>query len=209
MGGLPPLLCSASPRRAALLREAGIAFERGEAPGVDETPPPRSAPEEGARAVAERKARAAVLRHPGRAVISADTVVVLDGAGGADGGRPVLLGKPRDAADARRILALLSGRAHRVVTGVAVARDEATVTGVDVATVVFRALSPAEIEAYVATGEPLDKAGAYAIQGGAGDFVARLDGEIDTVVGLPISLVRALLARLASGPGGSPADGEG
>jgi septum formation protein len=186
-----PLLCSASPRRVALLEEARLPFERGEAPGVDETPPPGLAPEDVPEALAARKARAAARRHPGRAVIAADTVVVLDGR---------VLGKPDGEAGARAMLRALSGRAHRVVTAVAVARDARLLLGRAAATVAFRPLSPAEVDAYVATGEPLDKAGAYAIQGGAAGFVSRREGDLDVVVGLPVALVRGLLAQLGGPP---------
>lgn len=204
MGAYPPaslpLLCSASPRRAALLATAGVPFELGDPPAVDETPPPHLSPEDAARALAERKAVAAASRRPRRRVIAADTVVIVDGA---------ILGKPVDAADARRMLALLSGRSHRVATGVAVARGTTVLSGLDVATVTFRALSADEIDGYVATGEPLDKAGAYAIQGGAKGFVSRLDGAVDTVVGLPVALTKALLSRLGSAPGGALSDDGG
>jgi septum formation protein len=182
-----PLLCSGSPRRVALLVEAGVPFERGETPGVDETPPPGLAPEDVPEALAARKARAAARRHPGRAVVAADTVVILGGE---------LLGKPEGVEGAKAMLRRLSGRAHRVVTAVAVARDGRLLLGRDAATVAFRALSAPEIDAYVATGEPLDKAGGYAIQGGAAGFVARREGAIDTIVGLPVPLVRRLLAEL-------------
>jgi septum formation protein len=182
-----PLLCSASPRRAALLAEAGLPFERGEPPAVDETPPPGLAAADVPEALAARKARAAARRHPGRAVVAADTGVVLGGD---------LLGKPAGTEDAKAMLRRLSGRAHRVVTAVAVARDARLLLGRETTTVTFRTLSPAEIDAYVATGEPLDKAGSYAIQGGAAGFVSRREGAIDTVVGLPVALVRRLLAEL-------------
>ena len=182
----PLLLCSASPRRARLLEEAGIPFERGPAPSVDETPPAGLAPADAAEAIAVRKAKAAAARSPGRLVLAADTVVILDGA---------ILGKPRDASDARRMLQALSGREHVVVTGVAVATGESVVSGREETSVRFRALEGGEIDAYVATKEPLDKAGAYAIQGGAAGFVARRVGALDNVVGLPVALVRSLLAR--------------
>ncbi len=181
------LLCSASPRRAALLAQAGIPFERGPAPAVDETPPPGLPPDEVAEALAVRKARAVASHAPGRTVLAADTIVVLEGE---------ILGKPAGPGDARRMLAALSGRVHRVVTGVAVARGSEVRSGRASTDVEFRRLSPAEIDAYVATGEPLDKAGAYAIQGGAAPFVARRTGDLDTVVGLPIALVRRLLGSL-------------
>jgi septum formation protein len=183
------LLCSASPRRAALLAAAGVDFEPGRAPEVDETPPAGVAPAEVARALAVRKARAAAARAPGRVVVTADTVVLLG---------DEILSKPADAADARRMLRALSGRTHRVVTGVAVARDATVLSASDETSVEFRALSDGAIAAYVATGEPLDKAGAYAIQGGAAGFVVRRTGRLDTVVGLPVDVVRRLVAEIAT-----------
>jgi septum formation protein len=182
------LLCSASPRRADLLTAAGIPFERGPAPGVDETPRAGLPPDEAAEDIARRKAIAAAARAPGRTVLAADTVVVLDGE---------ILGKPKDAADARAMLARLSGREHSVVTAVAVARDARVESARDAARVEFRALTSREIADYVAAGEPLDKAGAYAIQGGAAAFVARRAGEIDTVVGLPVRIVADLVRRIS------------
>jgi len=187
LGSRLPLLASRSPRRSALLRAAGIAFEAGPAPDVDETPPAGLAAEEVARLLAERKARAAAARSPGRVVISADTVVAL-------GTR--LLGTPVDAAEAERMLAALAGREHLVATGVAVARDGRLLSDVARARVRFEPLGPEAIRAYVATGEPLDKAGAYALQGGAQAFARLVEGEADTVVGLPIGLLRRLLDQL-------------
>lgn len=183
----PPLLCSASPRRVALLAAAGVPFERGAAPDVDETPPPGVPPLEVAEALAVRKAVAAAARAPGRTVVCADTTVVL-------GAR--LLGKPADAAEAAAMLAALAGRTHVVVTGVAVARDGTLRSAADRAEVTFRPLGADEVAAYVATGEPLDKAGAYALQGGAAGFVTRVAGRADTVVGLPVPTVVRLLAAL-------------
>jgi len=181
----PLLLCSGSPRRADLLGAAGIPFERGPAPDVDETPPPGVPAAHVALELARAKARRAAERAPDRVVLCADTTVVLDEA---------ILGKPADAAEATGMLRALSGRTHLVVTGVAVvargvlhaARDEARVT--------FRALSEVEIAAYVATGEPFDKAGGYGIQGGAASFVTRVAGDLETVVGLPTRIVRRLVA---------------
>jgi septum formation protein len=183
----PLLLASGSPRRAALLTAAGVDFERGAAPAVDETPPAGVAPEDVPVELAVRKALVAARAAPGRTVLAADTVVVHDDR---------VLGKPADDADARRMLARLSGRRHRVVTAVAVARDGLLAYGKEAATVTFRPLSEAEIDAYVRTGEPLDKAGAYAIQGGAAGFVSSREGSFDTVVGLPVALALSLAARL-------------
>jgi septum formation protein len=130
------------------------------------------------------KARAAA--RPGEIALGADTEVALDGA---------VLGKPTDAAHASSMLRALSGRAHEVWTGVALVAPERELTGTCRTEVEFHLLSEAEIARYVATGEPFDKAGAYAIQGGAAGFVARLDGELTNVVGLPLPLVAQLLSE--------------
>jgi septum formation protein len=186
MAGGRLVLASASPRRAALLRAAGIDFEQGAPPEVDEAPPPGLDPPAVAQALAVRKAVAALGRHPGRVVLAADTVVFVE---------EQLLGKPADAADAHRMLALLSGREHGVATGVCVAEEDRHRSGVSVTLVRFRPLSGEEILDYVAGGEPFDKAGGYALQGGAARFVHTLEGDEDTVIGLPLRLVRALLAQ--------------
>ena len=160
----------------------GLTFEV-RAADVDES----LLPGESAASAAERLARAKVERvlpEAGDAlVIGADTLVVLDGEA---------LGKPVDSDDARRMLRALSGRRHDVVTGVAVGRDHRLVSGIETTGVVFAALSEDEIERYVATGEPDDKAGAYALQGIGGLFVERIEGSPSNVVGLPIRLLRAL-----------------
>jgi septum formation protein len=173
------ILASASPRRAELLRAAGITFEVIVA-DVDETP---RADEQAAgyvQRLAVEKARAVMPRAAGRPVLAADTVVVVDGA---------ILGKPRDDDDARRMLRLLSGRMHTVLTGVALGEDVRVASTV----VEFVPLSTSEIDWYVASGEPGDKAGAYAIQGLASRFVARIDGSYSNVVGLPVALVYEML----------------
>jgi septum formation protein len=173
------VLASASPRRRALLEAAGIPF-RVQAPDIEEVDPGRGDP----HAVALRNAVAKAAAVEGEAVLGADTVV-------ACGDR--LLGKPRDAADARRILGVLSATTHRVVTAV-VLRHRGAVRARTVETrVTMRRLTPAEIEAYVASGEAMGKAGAYAIQETADRFVTGLDGPFDNVVGLPVDAVRDLL----------------
>ncbi len=184
MAEAPILLASKSPRRADLLREAGIAFEVVDVGEVDETPPPGFSPAEVVEHLALRKARAVAALACERTVLTADTLVFLDGE---------TLGKPADADDAVRMLRRLSGRAHEVATGVALATPDGTRSGVDTTRVHFRALADEEIRAYVDTGEPLDKAGSYGIQGGAGAFVAHLEGAADTVIGLPVALVRRLM----------------
>ncbi len=182
-------MASSSPRRAALLRAAGYAFEVRPS-GVEEWPYPGGDP----AAYAEALARAKAAGTGGDVVVGADTIVVLDGA---------VLGKPAGAADAAAMLRRLSGRAHEVVTGIAVRHRDVLRSGHCRARVTFRHLAEPEIQAYVAGGEPLDKAGAYAYQGGAGPFVAELDGDADTVVGLPLVLLERLLPadrRLARRP---------
>lgn len=187
----PLVLASRSPRRAALLEAAGIPFERGPFSDAAEVLDPHVAPPEAARRIAVVKAESVGRGLPGRLVLAADTIVFQ--------GRQAF-GKPAGAADARRMLRRLSGTTHQVATGVALWRDGVLLSDVALATVRFRPLGDAEIEAYVASGEPLDKAGAYAVQGGAAAFLERLDGDLDAVVGLPVRLVRALLARLTASP---------
>jgi septum formation protein len=177
------VLASASPRRAELLRGAGIPFEVIVA-DVDETVYPGEQPEIYALRVAAAKAQAVSERADGRPVLAADTVVIV---------HDQILGKPVDAGDARRMLRLLSGRAHHVLTAV-VLDDEVTLERTQVQ---FAALGDDEIDWYVASGEPHDKAGAYAIQGLAARFVTRIDGSYSNVVGLPVSRVYQLLRRRA------------
>lgn len=177
------ILASASPRRRELLTTAGIEHVV-DAANVDETPHAGEAPAAYAERLARAKAAAVAARHPETPVLGADTVVVID---------DTILGKPVDAADARRMLTLLSGREHVVLTAVAVARRGLVRSSVAETSVVMRHISGPEIDDYVATGEPMDKAGAYAIQGGAAGFVRSVFGDFDTVVGLPIAVVRRLL----------------
>jgi septum formation protein len=180
------LLASRSPRRAELLRTLGVAFRVIDVE-VDETTRVGEAPVDYVRRLARDKARAgqAVAGDASLPVLAADTTVVLDGA---------ILGKPLDDADARAMLARLAGRTHEVLTGVAVIDARGWLDDAVVATrVSFRALSPAEIAAYVASGEPADKAGAYGIQGLGGALVERIDGSYSNVVGLPLVETLALL----------------
>lgn len=173
------MLASVSPRRAALLRAAGIDFEV-QASGAEEWPYGGGPP----AAYAEALARAKVAAVTGDVVVGADTVVVVDGE---------VLGKPAGPRDAAAMLRRLSGRAHDVITGVAV-RDGKTVRSAHARTrVTFRTLSERDIHDYVASGEPDDKAGAYAYQGGAAAFVAGLDGDADTVIGLPLRVLERML----------------
>lgn len=181
----PPLvLASASPRRRELLGLLGIPFFI-DASGADETPPAGTSPEKVAELLALAKAREVAVRHPGAFVLGADTVVTVDG---------LVLGKPRDAADGARLLRLLRGRAHRVPTGVAlIAPDGSARSLVETATVTMHPYTDVAIAAYLATDEPYDKAGAYAVQGTGGTLVASVAGCYTTVVGLPLCRVAVLL----------------
>ena len=181
----PIILASNSPRRRELLEQIGLQFTADPA-DVDERPLPGEGPEPYALRVALDKARVAAGRAGRGIVIAADTIVVLGEA---------ILGKPADARDAERMLALLSGGAHRVITGLAIVDAETgrTRTGTAVTSVWFRDLSPAEIRSYAATGEPLDKAGAYGIQEKGALLVKKIEGCYFNVVGLPLSLLGDLL----------------
>jgi septum formation protein len=188
------ILASASPRRAELLKAAGIDFDVMPTE-VDEAVQEGESAEHYARRVADAKACGALARSHGRPVLAADTVVVVDGQ---------ILQKPADARDARRMLALLSGRRHEVLTAVSVSLgglDDVcpAASGIERTTVEFARLSDAEIAWYVASGEPMDKAGAYAIQGLGSRFVTRIDGSYSNVVGLPVALVYKLLKLDAVG----------
>jgi septum formation protein len=191
-------LASRSPRRRELLKQIGIPFEmlllredlrRGA--DVDETPLPEESPGVYALRIAAEKARVAARQVAQRAlpqkpVLAADTTVVLD---------EQIIGKPEDAEHAARILRALSGREHRVVSAVAIALREQIETQISVSSVWFRELGEAEIRRYVASGEPLDKAGAYGIQGRAGAFVTRIDGSYSGIMGLPLAETADLLQR--------------
>jgi septum formation protein len=184
----PLVLASASPRRAELLAVLGIPFTI-EPARVDEealTEAHRAdAPAALGVALARSKALDVAARRPGARVLGADTLVVLDG---------TLLAKPADAAEARAMLARLSGRSHEVVTGVAVVEPDGRVaTGFEATVVTFARWSAAAVDAYVASADPYDKAGGYGIQGPAGAWVTRIDGCFFNVVGLPLARVRRLL----------------
>jgi septum formation protein len=180
------LLASASPRRAELLRAAGFEFDVQPA-HVDESIHAGETPEQYVRRVADAKARAVLDDAGNRVVLAADTTVVVD---------DHILGKPLDGADASRMLRLLSGRRHQVLTAVTVARDVRVRTRVAVTDVEFAPLSDDEIAWYIASGEPFDKAGAYAVQGLASRFVVRIEGSHSNVVGLPVAFVYAMLREL-------------
>ena len=180
------VLASASPRRKEILSSAGIAFTVRTAP-VPEEHDGTEEPVELVRRLAQCKA-SAVARTGEEIILAADTVVVLGG---------LILGKPADAADAVRMLSLLAGREHEVITGICLKHGHRTITDDERTRVRFAALSQEEIAAYVASGEPADKAGAYAIQGRACRFVNRIEGCYYNVVGLPIALVYKHLKALA------------
>jgi septum formation protein len=199
------ILASASPRRRELLTQAGVRF-RVHPAHIAEDPLPGEEPIGYVTRLAQEKAEAVYLQLTGEfraggladgsgdadreplAVLGADTTVTIDGE---------ILAKPADAADAAHMLRRLSGRSHRVITGVALKTFEGTEVAAEVTAVKFLTLSDEEIAAYVATGEPMDKAGAYAVQGGAARWIPRIEGCYFNVMGLPLALVCAMLeARL-------------
>ena len=188
-GGCAPLvLASASPRRLELLRQVGVVPDAVYPADIDETPRQRELPAPYARRVAAAKADAVAPRHVGAFVLAADTVVAL--------GRRILP-KPEDAATARRCLALLSGRRHRVLGGiVAIAPDGRRAERLVSTVVAFKRLHPAEVDAYLASGEWRGKAGGYAIQGRAAALIPWIRGSYTNVVGLPIVETLALLQGL-------------
>ena len=194
------VLASASPRRQELLRNAGIPFTVQSA-DIDETPRGGEPPRECAERLAREKALAVWRNRPRDLVLAADTIVVVD---------EIILGKPVNADDAARMLRLLSGRMHRVTTGVCLvgalaskaarpsderpkAEKEELRTTSETTLVSMSELSDAEIRGYVANGEPMDKAGAYAIQGMASRWIPRIEGDYSNVVGLPVALVYRML----------------
>ncbi len=189
------VLASASPRRAELLRNAGIPFVVQPA-DIDETPRAAEMPREYAERLAREKALAVFEKRPQDRVLGADTIVVVDQA---------ILGKPRNAEDAFRMLRLLSGRMHAVITGVCLVKPRGSGQSVEPGTnqdlriasdttfVTMADISDEEIRDYVATGEPMDKAGAYAIQGMASRWIPRIEGDYSNVVGLPVALAYRML----------------
>ncbi len=186
------VLASSSPRRHDLLRSEGFEFLVAQ-PNVDESAPEGEPPERTAARLALTKARSVAERvDPSSCVLAADTLVVID---------DDVLGKPRDAEDAIDMLLRLAGRTHRVITGyVALLDGTAAASGVEVSRVRMRAVSGEEARAYAATGEPLDKAGAYAVQGVGGRFVEHIDGSRSNVIGLPLEVVVPALRRLGVDP---------
>ena len=179
------ILASQSPRRRELLGLTGLDFIVRVA-DIDETMDPEKAPFDEVARVSRMEAEA-VARKPEDVVIAADTIVVCEGK---------VLGKPRDEEDAFRILSLLSGRHHEVMTGMTVVRGEEVITHTEVTKIHFRELHPEEIRAYIASGEPMDKAGAYGIQGGAALFADQMEGDYYNVMGLPVCRLATILRSL-------------
>jgi septum formation protein len=191
------ILASASPRRRELLMMAGIDF-RVEAADIDESVQPGEAPATYVQRLAVEKAQAVWARYKSGddsgdpiTVLGADTTVVCDGE---------LLGKPVDQADARRMLRALAGRTHQVLTGVAAITRKATVSEVEITQVFFDLIGEEELVRYLASGEPMDKAGAYGIQGYAARWIPRIEGCYFNVVGLPLARTMAVMARAQEGP---------
>ncbi len=190
VSGARLILASGSPRRRELLAYLGLPF--AVVPSAVEENAAGSGPEQVA-ALAKMKGADVWARHPGLPVLSADTLVCLDDR---------VLGKPADGADARRMLSLLSGRWHEVHTGVCLRTPDGTLRErVETTRVLFRRLTPGEIARYVATGEPMDKAGAYAMQEIGGAFVERIEGSPTNVIGLPLAAVAQMLGDAGVIPG--------
>ena len=185
------VLASRSPRRARLLREAGYELDIVPA-DVDESRLDGEEPRRYVSRVAASKAAAVMPRVGERIVVAADTVVLIDG---------LVLGKPADRRDATSMLERLSGRTHEVLTGVVVGHGARLLDAVEVTRVTFAVLDSARIAWYAATGEPDDKAGAYAVQGIGSRFVERIEGSYTNVVGLPVALVDRFVRRLETDPG--------
>jgi len=194
------VLASASPRRQELLRNAGIPFTVCPA-NIPEVPLAGESPRACAERLAREKAQAVFRQQPSKFVLGADTIVVSDGE---------ILGKPRDDADAMRMLRLLSGRTHQVITGVSLVgpalrtENKKLETGFEdtrseTTLVTMTTLSDPDIRSYIASGEPMDKAGAYAIQGRASRWIPRIDGDYFNVVGLPVALVYKMLREHGTG----------
>jgi septum formation protein len=191
------ILASASPRRRELLAQAGLNFTVESADIIEDAQPGES-PSKYVQRLAVEKAQAVFDRHKGEdnnaepvTVLGADTVVILDGE---------ILGKPADLSEARRMLERLAGRTHQVLTGVAAVTRNTIVSDVEVTQVFFDLIDEKELVRYLASGEPLDKAGAYGIQGYAARWIPRIEGCYFNVVGLPIARTIALLAKAEEGP---------
>lgn len=177
------ILASGSPRRSEIMESVGWNFEK-DVPDIDETEFPGETPEVYVQRLARVKAETVARKHEGEIVLGADTTVVIDNQ---------IIGKPLDREDAKRMLRLLSGRWHDVLTGVAVARNGDSRVGLQRTRVKFVEINDAEIDFLVECGDPLDKAGAYAVQAQAALFIEGIEGDYWNVVGLPVSLVYRLI----------------
>ena len=181
------VLASGSPRRRELLTRMGIADFDVRVPETEETYPPNLTPRETVEYISREKARAAAaLCRPDEIVITADTMVFLD---------DQRLGKPQDEADALRMLTALQGRRHTVCTGVTVRQGDRVLTESEATGVIFRPAEESELRAYIATGEPMDKAGSYGVQGKGALLVERLEGDFFNVMGLPVLRLSRMLAQ--------------
>ena len=188
----PVLLASASPRRQELMRQITDEFSVDVA-DVDETPLDGESPWQTAERLADEKAKVVFARNPGSLIVAGDTVVALS----LGEGEFEQLAKPDDSEHAENMLRLLSGKEHLVITGVCVLAPSHKETFAVTTRVRFRQVSDEEIRAYVATGEPMDKAGAYAIQGGAKGFVESYEGSLTNVIGFPVDEIRDCLTRIS------------
>ena len=186
MVNLPEIiLASGSPRRSEILASVGWNFIK-DVPDIDETELPGELPDAYVQRLAKEKAEIIANRHPGKIVLGADTTVVID---------DTIIGKPVDLSDAKRMLQMLSGRWHEVLTGVALAENGISRVGLQSTRVKFAAMTDDEITFLAENGDPLDKAGAYAVQAQAALFIEGIEGDYWNVVGLPISLVYRLLLQ--------------
>ena len=188
------VLASSSPRRSAILTMAGYEFTAVPAK-VSETVLRGTPPMQIVEQLSTRKAEAVAKLRPDDTIVAADTVVVMKGR---------TLGKPKDEEAAKAMLKLLSGNVHQVYTGYTVIGGKELVCGHECTSVEFYTLSPEEIDGYVATGEPLDKAGAYGIQGRGSLFVKRINGDFYNVMGLPVAKIHRILEDLGVKPGKNP-----
>ena len=180
------ILASGSPRRRELLNTLGLSFTVHPARG-EEMAPLGAGPEEIVKALSKAKAEEVAREFPDKLIIAADTIVYLDGR---------VLGKPKDEDDAKAMLSKLSGRAHEVYTGVTVISGDKTICEAECTKVFFREVSAEEIDSYVASGDPMDKAGAYGIQGKAALMVERLEGDYFNVMGLPLCRLGKMLRTI-------------
>ena len=180
------ILASGSPRRSEILTAVGWAFDK-QVPSIDEAPISGESARDYVARLAVEKAQAVSKDSAGRIVLGADTTVVVDGE---------IIGKPEDLEDARRMIKMLAGRSHEVLTGIALVRDDRVVSGVESTTVTFSTMTDDEIDFLAVNGDPLDKAGAYAVQAQAALFIEGIEGDYWNVVGLPIGLVYRSLKKL-------------